>query len=177
MINNSRPISSAIRPFVVVHDCITVRDMSAVSFARTACGNPDVILAQHAANHHRAARDGYVIAADVSADGFSGAQIESVGIMTLLDQHFAETVTFSRVYVKDRDRLRRYGHPGARAWIEYEFLGRDVEIVYQRSAYSLGFSPWGVSTSDTWESAAHGSACRPATTLGDGTVATLNAVV
>ena len=123
------PHTVALDPFIVHHQ-VVVRDRHAVSFARSACPNPDAIRAQHATNHERAALDEYVIVADVSGDGFSGARIASVGIIAILDQHAAGTLKFTRLYARDRDRMVRCTDPRALGWIEDQFARQGVEIIY-----------------------------------------------
>ena len=104
----------------------------AASYARRSAVKEEGIILQHDTNAGRAQTDGYEIPPDVrwSDDGVSGTSTQRGGLDSLLKLISSGRATFTRLYVRERDRLARTEDPRFATYLEYHCKIHGVQICY-----------------------------------------------
>lgn len=103
------------------------RARSGASFARNGVPNADSVAAQHQENRRRAAEDGFVIVAELTLDGLGANTKAYDAFVRFVDEGKAR---FSRVYMRDRERVARFPHPGLYEAFVNMYLEQGVELVF-----------------------------------------------
>ncbi len=104
----------------------------AASYARKSDPKEEAILAQHATNADRARADGLHIPLDLcwGDDGTSGTTIRRAGLDALLGVISTGSAPFTRLYVRDRDRLARSADPRFPFFVEFLCKTNGVQLCY-----------------------------------------------
>lgn len=115
------------------HDAHTTEPRAA-SYARSAAVTGDGLVSQHETNAHRAAGDGWRVPESVefrfTDDGDSGLSVDRPGLNALLHVVTRGQAPFSRLYVRDRERLFRGDSLELLYWFEHVMRSHGVEVRY-----------------------------------------------
>ncbi len=104
----------------------------AASYARKSDPNEEGVKDQHLSNAERALRDGFEIPLEHrwSDDGVSGTTTKRSGLSGLLALIESGKAGFTRLYVRDRDRLARTADPRFAFYLEFLCKANGVQMCY-----------------------------------------------
>lgn len=114
---------------------------SAGSYGRKSDPNEMAVNDQHRTNTTRAAKDGYVMLPEClfSDDATSGLKVSRNGLNQLLELIQSGQAPFTRLYIRDRDRLARSLDPRFVSWFEYECKRFNVQVCYSTDENHVHF--------------------------------------
>ena len=113
----------------------------AASYARRSDPKEEGILQQHETNTTRALADGFDVPVELrwTDDGVTGVATQRGGLNSLLEVIASGRAPFSRLYVRERDRLSRAEDPRFAPYFEYFCKMHGVQVCYaldvQHTAY------------------------------------------
>ena len=104
----------------------------AASYARKSDANEAGVQDQHASNAERALQDGFDVPLELrwSDDGVSGTTTKRSGLSGLLTLIESGSASFTRLYVRDRDRLARTADPRYTFYLEFLCKAHGVQVCY-----------------------------------------------
>lgn len=113
----------------------------AASYARRSVMKEEAVLQQHDTNANRAQADGFTVPPELrwGDDGVSGTTTERGGLGALLTLIKSGRAPFTRLYVRERDRLSRTGDPRFAPFIEYTCKLNGVTVCYASDAAHMAY--------------------------------------
>lgn len=108
------------------------RLLTAASYSRKSDANEAGVQDQHLTNSERARLDGYDIPIENrwGDDGVSGTTTNRCGLTALLTVIESGKAPFTRLYVRDRDRLARTADPRYTFYLEFLCKSHGVQVCY-----------------------------------------------